>query len=371
MKFALTTIAWLETLARKEIEKLWWIHLEVKDRIIFFEWPEELIPRVNLWSRIWNKLYLVAWEKKEITTFDLLFDMISKVNWKKYITDSFPILVNAKSVRSLLTSLPTVQSISKKAIIFSLTWEKDKFVRENEDLQPFDIITLLFENTGYVLLNTSWEALHKRWYRRKTGDAPIKENLAAALVLLSSWRFKDSLYDPFCWSWTILIEALMIAKNIAPWLQRTFAFEKRKFLNSELLEKEKQIAKSKIYTWKYKIFWSDKDLDMVNIAKQNAKNAWLWDEIVFECKDFSTFSKEVKNGWVVSNPPYGKRLVEEDIDSLYDSINLFYRNNQDIYGWIITSYEEFQYKAEREIFKNRKLYNGNELCYFYYKNWTK
>lgn len=370
MKFALTTIAWVESLAKKEIEKQGWKNIEVKDRIIFFEWWEELIPKINLWSRIGNKLYLIAWYSKKVDTFDSLFNLVSSIAWKKYITESFPIVVNAKSIRSGLTSLPTIQAVSKKAIVSSLTWNKDLFLKEDEDLQKFDILTLFLEDNCYIMINTSWEALHKRWYRRQAWEAPIKENLAAALILLSDWRFKEPFYDPFCWSGTLVIEALMIAKNMAPGLQRNFAFEKRDFVDSNILPEVKEEAKSKIYEGDYKIYASDKDEDMIEIAKTNAKNIGFEKEILFEKKDFYDFLEENITWWVVSNPPYGKRLEEDNIEKLYQTINTFYKKNKDVYGGIITSFEEFQYVADKQVFKNRKLYNGNELCYFYYKNWN-
>lgn len=370
MKFALTTIAWLETLARKEIEKQGWKNIEVKDRIIFFEWWEELISKVNLWSRIGNKLYLIAWAAKKVDTFDSLFNLVSSIVWKKYITENFPIVVNAKSIRSTLTSLPTIQAVSKKAVVSTLIWNKDTFLKEDEDLQKFDILTLFLEDDCYIMINTSWEALHKRWYRRQAWEAPIKENLAAAMVLLSDWRFKEPFYDPFCWSGTLAIEALMIAKNMAPWLHRKFAFEKWDFLDSNILKVQKEEAKSKIYEGDYKIYASDKDEEMIEIAKSNAKNIGLEKEILFEEKDFYDFSEGNITWWVVSNPPYGKRLEEDNIEKLYKTINDFYKKNKDVFGGIITSYEEFQYVADKQVFKNRKLYNGNELCYFYYKNWN-
>ncbi len=369
LKLALTTIAWVESLAKKEIEKQGGKIIEVKDRIILFSWEDALLARVNLWSRIGNKLYLVLKEKDSISNFDNLYALVSNIDWKKYIPKNAPIIVNAKTIKSDLSSEPAIQKIWKKAIIDVLNDKSWKFIREDDSIEKCEIQILFQENDCKILLNSSGEALHKRGYRIMTWEAPIKENLASSLVLLSNWRFQEALYDPFCGSGTILIEALMIAKNKAPWAKRNFAFEKWFWYDKEFLKKEKKEAIKKEYAQKYQIFWYDKDAEIIEKAKLNAIKAGLENEIIFEKKDFTDFSKE-KIAWtIISNPPYWLRLKDENIDELYKKIDNFLKNNDELSWWIISSYQWWNFILNSQEYKNRKLYNGNELCYFYSKKY--
>ena len=365
-KYALSTIMWVESIAKKEIEKQWAKIEEVVDRLVIFSWPVELIPRINYWSRVWNKMYILLAESENIDNFDKLYDLINWVFWKKFFKKSFPILVKATSIRSELTSIPTIQKIWKKAIINSLTNNSWEFIKEDQNLEKMDILILTIDNKVRILLNTSWEALHKRWYRTDAWEAPIKESLAAAIILLSNWRFKENFYDPFCWSWTIAIEALMIAKNIAPWLKRKFAFENLWLISYEVSENERALARNKTFDWEYKIFASDVDSKMIKIAKQNTINAWLKEnEIIFEEKDYKELLNEDLKGSLASNPPYWFRLKNEDFKSIYKNIDKLFRINPELKWWIITSFLEFDNLIKLDNYKKRKLYNWWELCYFY------
>lgn len=364
MKFVLSTIAWVESIAKKEIERQWWTIEEVTDRLVTFSWPIELMPRVNLWSRVGNKLYLLLAEKEKVMDFDSLFDLISTINWKKYFKKDYPIVVNTSSTRSELFAARTIQSIWKKAIVKSLVWE-NKIAKEDENLEKMEILILIIDNKVRILLNTSGNALHMRWYRTQAGEAPIKESLAAAMVFLADWRFKDAFYDPFCGSWTIAIEALMIAKNIAPWLKRWFAYEKLWLIDWETSEIERKNARTKTFDWEYRIFASDIDPEMVEIAKENAARAWLAWLINFEQKDFREYLDKEISGTLVSNPPYWERLKDENLKSLYNSIDKLFRKNPNLGWWIISSFMEFDDLIKAEDYKKRKLYNGWEKCYFW------
>lgn len=367
MKFVLTTIAWVESIAKKEIEKCGWKIEEVNDRMIKFSGEENLIAKINLWSRVGNKLYISIWEKQNIESFDEFFDFVKNLNFKKYFNKNFPILVKSTSIRSKLFATQSLQKLGKKAIINSLVWENNNFLEDFSE-EKLEIFFLLINDNLQVLLNTSGEALHKRWYRQEAWEAPIKESLAAALVLLSNWRFKENFYDFFCGSWTIVIEALMIAKNLAPWLNRIFAFEKLWLLDKNIIEKEKEEARKKQFDWKYKIFASDIDEKMIEIAKQNAKNAWFseW-EIQFIAKDFLKFEDKNLSWTIVSNPPYGERLKPENLKSIYNNIDKIFRKNPNLNWWIISSFLEFDNLIKTWEYKKRKLYNWWEMCYFWKK----
>lgn len=366
MKFVLTTIAWVESLAKKEIERCNWKIEEVNDRLVTFSWPIDLMPRINIWSRVGNKLYILLEEKENIKDFDSLFDSVSSISWKKYFKNNYRIQVKASSTRSELYSERTLQSIVKKAITKSLVWEWNIYEEDNS-LEKMEILILIIDNKLRVLLNTSWDALHMRWYREEAWEAPIKESLASALVLLSNWKYKENFCDPFCWSGTIAIEALMIAKNIAPWLRRKFAFEKWGIINSEITENERLLAKKREYEWEYKIIASDINPTMIDLAKENAKKAWLWWEIKFEVKDFRRYLDEDLKWTLVSNPPYWERLKDINLKDLYININKIFEKNKELNWWIISSYMEFDDIIKKDKYKKRKLYNWWEMCYFWKK----
>jgi putative N6-adenine-specific DNA methylase len=272
-------------------------------------------------------------------------------------------------LRSELHHTPTLQSITKKSIINKLGWWE---IFEAPELPKFEILVLVLNNTARILLNLTWDALHKRWYRREAWEAPIKESLAAGLVLLSWWRFKEPFYDIFCGSWTIAIEAAMIAKNIAPWLKRKFSIVDLGFISEEKMAELKSEARSKKFDWNYRIFGSDIDEEMVRIAQKNASDAWVADEVSFEKSDYKRAlykwlekDQEVK-GCLVTNPPYGLRL-EADMEWLYKSIDVLLRKNPDLKWWFISNYIEFDKFAKKDFYKKRKLYNWAEKCYFWKK----
>ncbi|MFK7780149.1 MAG: class I SAM-dependent RNA methyltransferase [Candidatus Gracilibacteria bacterium] len=364
MKFILSTIAGVESIAKKEIERQGGKIENVVDRLITFSGEMNLMPRVNLWSRVGNKLYLLLAEEENVTDFDTMFDIIKDINWKRYFKKNYPIVVKSSAIRSDLFAARTIQSLSKKAIVKSLVGNNG-VVKEDDSLEKMEILVLLIDNKLRVLLNTSGKALHMRGYRTQAGEAPIKESLAAALVLLSNWKFKENFYDPFCGSGTIPIEAYMIAKNIAPGLKRAFAYEKLGLLDWESSENERALARTKTYDGDYKIFGSDIDPEMVELSKENAARAGIAGKINFEQKDFKEYSNMDLHGTLVSNPPYGDRLKDDDIKGLYNSIDQLFRVQPNLGGGIISSYLEFDDLVRKENYKKRKLYNGGEKCYFW------
>lgn len=360
MNLVLTCPLWLESLAKKEIELLWLPILNSQDKQITTSFSETNLAKLSLWSRVWNKVYIELIRKDRIDSFDKLFELVESIKWNEFILDENPIIVNVTSLSSKLESIPDIQKIAKKSIVNSLS---STFLRENDKFHTFFIEIVLIKDTCQILIDTTWEALHKRWYRKQTVDAPLKENLAAWLVLLSSWRFWENFYDIFCWSWTIAIEAWLIAKNIAPWINRNFAYENFRFLKKWILETEKEIAKTKIMNKEYKIIASDIDDIAISIAKDNAFKAWLWELITFEVKDFREYSWEKLSWTLVSNPPYWIRLETVELDKLYLDIWWIFNKNKDLKWWIITNYQFWE--TLKVDYKKRKLYNWWEMCYFY------
>ena len=369
-KFVLSVSAGLESIAKKEIEKQWGKIIEVVDRLITFEWTFETSAKVNLWSRVWNKVFLLLAEEENIEDFDDLYGLVNIIDFKKIVPKDSPIIVKATSLRSELHHTPTIQSITKKSIIDSLWWWE---IFENPDLPKFEVLTLFINNKARILLNLSWEALHKRWYRREAWEAPIKESLAAGLILLSGWRFKDPFYDIFCGSWTIPIEAALIAKNIAPGLKRNFLMVDLWFISEEKMWELKAEAREKKFSWTYRIFGSDIDEEMIIISQKNAADAWVADEVSFEKADYKSalfkwLDKNQNIEWtLVTNPPYWLRLTDVDMEKLYKSIDVIFKKNEKLNWWFISNYMEFDSFAKKDFYKKRKLYNWAEKCYLWKK----
>lgn len=367
MKFLLTCAAGLEAIAKNEVIKQWGTIVEVKDRLVFFEWDVKLMAKVNLWSRVGNKLYIVLNEGKNINDFDKLYDLVFAINWKKYLNRYYPVVVKSTSIKSTLSSTPAIQKITKKAIVDKMTGKSGKMMPEENDKPLFEVFSFFIDDTGYILLNTSWETLYKRGYKNDTGEAPIKESLAAALVILSNWKYSDTFYDFCCGSWTIAIEAVMFARNIAPGLYRYFSFENWDLLPKGYFDTLRDEAKAKIFNKKYDVIASDVDEEVLAKARENAKNAKVDDTITFVKKDLRDYKREKLSGMLVSNPPYGLRLKDDDMKGLYKDINMILDKNKELSGGIITAYLEYDDIINQNKYKKRKLYNGNEMCYFYMK----
>ncbi len=359
MNIVLTCPLWLESLAKKEIEIFWYKILEVQDKQIRIEYTEEALINLNLWSRIGNKVYLELAKKEKVSTFDELFDLVSSIKWEKYVQEDNYIVTHATTKDSLLTSTPALQGIVKKSIIKNLIWEE--IWRENPDY-PLNVEVVLLKNTCQILLDTSWETLSRRWYRTESGEAPLRENIAAWIVLLSGWRFQEPLLDPFCWSATLCIEAAMIAKNIAPGLKRSFAFETFAWIDSQLIEELREKAHKKQYQKEFHIFGSDIDEEVLLKARRNTARAGVDDIVLLDKKDFKEWSEF---SWtIVTNPPYGLRLQSDDLTHLYKEICDIFKNDS-ISWWFITSFDIES--ISKENWKKRKLYNWGEKCNFYKK----
>ena len=218
------------------------------------------------------------------------------------------------------------------------------------------------------MLDSSGESLTKRGYRAQKRIAPIKETLAAALVYLSKWKAGEVLLDPMCGTGTIVIEAAMIARNIAPGANRNFAAEKWSVIDKNLWTDIRDEAFSnEDLTKKLKIYGSDIDEKSIKIAKENAEKAGVEEDIIFEVKDFKDIESPAKYGAMIVNPPYGERLMgDEDIEKLYRNFGDFCKKKLSKWSYyIITSYENFENAFNRKATKNRKLYNGGIKCYYY------
>ncbi|MCH2189225.1 class I SAM-dependent RNA methyltransferase [Candidatus Gracilibacteria bacterium] len=364
--FVLSTSMGLEKIAKKEVEKQGGNILSVHDRLITFSGDMHTMARVNLWSRVGNRVYMQLAYRENVTDFDTLYDTIHAINWNNVYQEGYQIVLKSSSQKSELSSAPAIQKISKKAIVNHLTKDSGEFLYEDDSRPTLNILVLFIGNTLRVLLDTSGNPLHMRGYRTEAGEAPIKENLAAGMVILSGWKYKQPLYDPFCGSGTIGIEAAMLAKNIAPGLHRGFTCVELGMISGDDMNVLREEARKKQYEGKYDIHLSDIDSDMIDLVNENAQRAKVEDMISVEQKDFYDLvdTSDIR-GTLVSNPPYGERLEVDDIERLYKNIDKFFRVHPDCGGGVITSYESFDGLIDLKKYKKRKLYNGGEKCYFY------
>lgn len=364
----------------QEIKRLGYIPVDVFDTGVYVnDIKREDIYCINLRSRIANYVYIEMSCKDEalphphkpstkIETFEDLFSPISKISWNEYIALWTPVKIFAQSSNSTLHSVPTIQSIVHKAIYQQLCKHNNTARREeNEEYIPAEISIHIHNDMVRVLLNTSGDALYKRWYRQQTGEAPIKENMAAGMVYMLWWKYNKPLYDIFCGSGTILIEAAMIARNIAPWLQRPFYFQSIPWYDSDFFSSLIQEAKEKIFRSKnYEIIGYDSDATVLVVAQENAQRAGVADTIRFVQKDVLSLQAQDLSWYMITNPPYGKRLTVEDIKKLYSHlINQLVEKNSSLCTEMITSVWLEQFAKKIGTRKKQKTYNGADECVIY------
>ena len=298
------------------------------------------------------------------STFDELYDNLVKLEYEKFLDKNAKIIVNAKSVMSKLFALSSIQSISKKAICTRLN---DIYGSLNESGSEYKIEVNIYKDIASVLLNTSGEGLHKRGYRTLVGEAPLKETLASALVLLSVWNKDRPLADLFCGSGTILIEAVRIALKM-PNTNRDFDFLHWKTFDMQIFEEVKNQAESQIITdSNLKVYGYDIDIEQIKLAKYHAKKAGVSKYIEFINKDMREFTSSKTRGVIISNPPYGERLcTRKQIISIYRAFGRVFNSLNDWCCYCITSVTDFENLFGKKC-KKRKLYNGKlEVNYFSY-----
>jgi putative N6-adenine-specific DNA methylase len=336
---------------------------------VFFSGDESIIARSNICSRFSERVQILV-GSFTAKSFEELFEGVKALEWERYIgkTDAFP--VKGYSVSSTLFSVRDCQSIIKKAVVERL---KSKYGIEwfEETGSIYQIQFSVMKDRVLLLIDTSGVALHKRGYRLSANEAPIKETLAAALCYFSRLRPYHKLYDPLCGSGTILIEGALMAHNIAPGINRNFSAERFSFIDRSVWDEERQRAKDNIkYCEDFHAFGSDIDKKALEAAKENAIRAGIEKYIDFSRANVKVFSPSTETGTVITNPPYGERLMENgEVDELYKVLgNVFERKHGFSYS-VITPHENFEQLFGRTADKRRKLYNGMIKCqlFMYYK----
>ncbi|MEX1307249.1 MAG: class I SAM-dependent RNA methyltransferase [Eubacteriales bacterium] len=353
----------LEAVVKHECEALGFSDIAAYDARVYFSGSSADLAKANLWLRSADRIYMVL-DEFEATDFEALYQGVKKINWPDYIgkDDAFP--VTGDSVRSALFSVSDVQKIAKKAIVDSLKarYRQDIFA-ETENTLPVHIAIL--KDRVSVLFNTSGAGLNRRGYRRMNGEAPLRETLAAGLLSIARYR-GGSFYDPMCGSGTIAIEAAMIAKNIAPGLQRKFAFEAFPFLENLDFSIIREEAKAGIIKDVVPIFASDVDERVLELAKTHAKTAGVFDHIKIYKADIRKALNGEPEGILVTNPPYAVRMGEKkETERLYRKMGDCILNNPYLKAFIISADMGFEKFFGKQADKKRKLYNGNIKCNYY------
>ena len=280
--FTLTCQSGLESLVRRESERFGLTETGGQDRLVSGKGSLETLYRLLVGSRFANRVYIEV-AKEKVTDFDTLHDTLTSISWSEYLTGKEIIVIEASSTRSVLSSMPTIQSVSQNAIYSTL------HTPDNAHAVEVHILILIIDDIARVLLDVTGDPLHKRGYRSESGEAPLKESLAAALVAFSGWKYREPLLNPFCGSGTIAIEAAMMARNIPPGLTRHFRVVSLPFHDRMLLTAVKKDLEGKIYpSGKYEIFASDVNTEMVEIAKRNAERAGVGEDITFSVSDYLT-----------------------------------------------------------------------------------
>ena len=357
----------LEAVLKKEIYDLGYDTTEVTDGRITFEGDEEALVRANINLRTAERV-MIKIGSFHAETFEDLFQGTKRLPWEEYIpADGKFWVTKASSIKSKLFSPSDIQSIMKKAMVERM---KEKYHKEwfDETGESFPIRVFLLKDEVTVALDTTGDSLHKRGYRKLTAKAPIAENLAAALIMLTPWKGDRVLVDPFCGSGTFPIEAALMAANIAPGMNRKFQAMNWKHLVDKNLWKEAvDEAKDNMdLSIETDIQGFDLDPDMVRISRENAKLAGVDKLIHFQTRGVEALSHPKKYGFIITNPPYGERLEEKaNLPALYKTIGDRYKNLDSWSMYLITAYDKAENDIGRKADKNRKIYNGMMKTYYY------
>lgn len=365
-----TCASGIEALVGKELRELGY-DVEVQNGRVRFEGTIEDILRTNLWLRTADRIKIVVSEF-EAKTFDSLFEQTKQINWDKLLPIDANFPVEGRSRNSQLHSVPDAQSIVKKAIVNQLSETYHRRTRLPETGAVYPIEVAINKDQVQLTLDTTGDSLFKRGYRIDKGGAPLKENMAAALVLLTSWKPDMPFVDPVCGSGTIPIEAALIGQNIAPGFNRNFICEKWDWVPDTVSEKLRDEADAQAnYDAKLDITGYDIDQNMINISKRNALEAGLEDLISFKQMAVKDFKTDKLNGVIVANPPYGQRLSDqESVRKLYREMGVVYKPLKTWSKYILTSDLEFERFYGGQATKKRKLYNG-ALRTDYFQYWGK
>ena len=351
----------LEGLLADEMRRLDLKNVRAENGRVRFSGDDSDLAKASLWLRCAERL-LVEVGSFPASTFDELFEGTKALPLENFFNRSTAFPVKGYCLNSKLFSVSDCQSIIKKAMADRLS-AKYGIEWLPEDGETVQVRFAIMHDVATIYLDASGDGLHKRGYRPAHVAAPLSETLAAAMVILSRYRGRDDFCDPFCGSGTLPIEAALIAKNRAPGLNRKFAAENWKFINSSVWSDAREEAPTKEFSGSYRIFATDLANEAITISKSNARLAGVDDIISFETADATAFARTTERGVIVTNPPYGERLMEKNqAEGLYSAFGKAYRESENWKLYILSSHTEFERTFGKNATKKRKLYNGMIKC---------
>lgn len=369
-KLIATCAAGIESIVGNELKHLGY-KVNVENGRVRFDGDVADIAKTNLWLRTADRIKIVVGEFTA-KTFEELFQGVESLNWEDFLPLDAEFPVAGKSQKSTLHNVPSVQAITKKAIVtkMSTVYHRRTKLPETGALYPIEVA--INKDKVLITLDTTGSSLFKRGYRVNKGGAPLKENMAAVLVLLARWYPEMPFVDPVCGSGTIPIEAALIGCNIAPGLKRNFAFEDWDWVDKDIIKQAREQAQAAIKKdIDLDISGYDIDGSMIEIAKENAVQAGVQDIVNFKQMAVKDFKTDKINGVIVANPPYGERLSDkEHVHQLYQQMGKLYQPLTSWSKYILTSDLQFEQFYGTKATKRRKLYNGS-LRTDFFQYWGK
>ena len=368
MRLTVPCLLGLEGPISDELKKLNMENVASENGRVYFDGGFYEIAKSNICLRCGERV-LIEVGRFEALTFDELFEKTKALPWEELIGKDGAFPVKGYCLNSKLMSVPDCQKIIKKAVAdrlgsrYRLSW-----LEETGAL--YQIQFSLMKDVCSICIDTSGAGLHKRGYRPAHNAAPLKETMAAAMVSLSRYRGRDDFVDPFCGSGTIPIEAALIALNRAPGLNRSFSCSFWPQMPKSMFDSVIKEAKDKEYSGTYNIIGSDIDASSVEMAKENAKRAGVDNIVKFEVADATMFSRKTDSGTIVTNPPYGERIMEkEQAEELYRAFGQRFLESENWKLYLLSSHTEFERTFGVQADKKRKLYNGMIKCdlFMYFK----
>lgn len=366
LNITLTCASGVEKVLKSELKRLGYQDAPVINGALNLQGTAEDVARLNVFLRTADRVYINV-ARFAVDDFDVLFEGVKSVRWEDFLPEDARVIVNGKCVKSKLFAVSACQSLIKKAIADRLCGVYGLNILYETGAE-YQIDFSLFKDEITLNINTSGAGLHKRGYRDMVGIAPIKETLASALVLFSDFYHERPFADLFCGSGTIAIETARIALNIAGGVGRKFAFNDWKNFDQKIFDRVFSEAKDgEKRERKLNLFASDIDPKAIKLAKHHAERAGVADKIKFSVSDVKNFKCDLSGGTIVSNPPYGERVYDKkEAEECYKSLGNVYRQLDNWSCFVITSAQNFERHFGKKCDRERKLYNSNKECRFYY-----
>ena len=354
----------LEAFTAKEIRRLGYETVSVKDGRVTFEGSYKDAYRANLWLRTGERVLIKAAEF-EAVTFEELFEKTKAVDWQRFLNISSAFPVKGHSVKSQLASVRDCQAIIKKAIATKMSQHCGAEWLP-EDGAQYQIQFSVLKDRVTLMIDTSGEPLHKRGYRQYSNAAPLRETIAAAMVMMSYWKFEYPLLDPFCGSGTIPIEGALFKLNIAPGLGRDFAMNSFDQMTQSIISETADEAQSLVKDVPLEIYASDIDKSCAELTRSNAEKAGVGQFITVSSQKAEDIFIDKPYGTIICNPPYGERMGEKkECEKLYSNIGKTFKKLDKWSYYILTSNENFEKLFGQRASKKRKIYNGMIKCNIY------